>query len=100
MTNAPLLEISGVTRDYKSGDALRGRRVFKVLRGIELDVAEGEILGLVGESGCGKSTLARLILGIEPPSSGSRSAEHTSELQSLMRISYAGLWLEKKKQDK
>ncbi len=70
MTTVPLLEISNVTRDYTAGNSLRGHRVFKVLRGIELTVSEGEILGLVGESGCGKSTLARLILGIEPPSSG------------------------------
>jgi multiple sugar transport system ATP-binding protein len=42
-----------------------------VLSGIDLDVADGEFLTLVGASGCGKSTLIRIIAGLEPQSSGS-----------------------------
>jgi multiple sugar transport system ATP-binding protein len=42
-----------------------------VLNGIDLDVADGEFLTLVGASGCGKSTLIRIIAGLEPQTSGS-----------------------------
>ncbi len=38
----------------------------RVLNGIDLALAEGETLGIVGESGCGKTVLARTILGIGP----------------------------------
>ena len=38
----------------------------RVLDGVDLQIARGEIIGLVGESGCGKSTLVRSILGIRP----------------------------------
>ena len=65
-----LLEMHDVTRDYEVKSGLRGRRTLSALRGIDLEVEKGEVLGLVGESGCGKSTLARLLLGIEPPSAG------------------------------
>src|SRR5204863_462969 len=41
-----------------------------VLSGIDLSVADGEFLTLVGASGCGKSTLIRIIAGLEPQSSG------------------------------
>ncbi len=37
---------------------------------VSIEIARGEVLGLVGESGCGKSTLGRMISGILPPSSG------------------------------
>ncbi len=37
---------------------------------VSLEIAKGEVLGLVGESGCGKSTLGRVIAGIHPPSAG------------------------------
>ena len=41
-----------------------------VLHGIELEVADGEMVVLVGASGCGKSTLLRIVAGLETPSSG------------------------------
>ena len=52
----------------------RARRVpAEVLRavdGVDLEIARGEALGLVGESGCGKSTLGRCIVGLYAPTAG------------------------------
>ena len=36
----------------------------QVLKGVSLDIYEGEIIGIAGESGCGKSTLAKAIVGM------------------------------------
>lgn len=50
-----------------------GRRLgeIRALDGVSLHLAQGEILGLVGESGCGKSTLGKTLMGIQKPTSGS-----------------------------
>lgn len=42
----------------------------QVLRGIDLDIAPGQFIAIVGRSGCGKSTLLRLLAGLDTPTSG------------------------------
>lgn len=61
-----VLKARGVTREYVSGDT-----VTRVLKGVNLDVHEGEFLILLGESGCGKSTFMNILAGMDQPTSGS-----------------------------
>jgi sn-glycerol 3-phosphate transport system ATP-binding protein len=55
------LEIHGLRKSFGLID---------VLHGIDLELADGEMLVIVGASGCGKSTLLRLVAGLERPTSG------------------------------
>ncbi|WP_431882708.1 ABC transporter ATP-binding protein [Micromonospora gifhornensis] len=61
-----LLRISDVQVEYRS----RGNGRVRAVAGVSLEVAPGQIVGLVGESGCGKSSLARVAVGLTPPSAG------------------------------
>src|SRR5438046_158874 len=77
----PLISLRGVTKSFSSpaGD-------IAVLRGIDLEVGNGQLIALVGRSGSGKSTLLNLMGGIDRPSSGSlsicgESIEHLTEAQ-------------------
>ncbi len=63
---APILTVRGVTREYVNGDTIT-----QVLKGVNLDVYEGEFLVILGESGCGKSTLMNIIAGMDQPTGGS-----------------------------
>ncbi|MEW5880341.1 MAG: nitrate/sulfonate/bicarbonate ABC transporter ATP-binding protein [Pseudomonadota bacterium] len=61
-----LLEIRALQRSFPKPDGGE----LRVLDGVDMEVAEGEIVGLLGRSGSGKSTLLRLIAGLERPSAG------------------------------
>jgi len=65
-----LLQISDVNKSFVSKNGAFRRRPLDVLKGINAQVATGEIVGLVGESGSGKTTLARIIMGMTKPDTG------------------------------
>jgi oligopeptide/dipeptide ABC transporter ATP-binding protein len=70
--SAPLLEVQGLAVHYPLGGGWPrpATRQLRALQDVDLLVAEGRSVGIVGESGCGKSTLARAILGLVRPSAG------------------------------
>jgi NitT/TauT family transport system ATP-binding protein len=62
----PLLELRQVSLTLAVG----GAKQLEVLRDIDLEVREHEVVAVLGPSGCGKSTLLRVALGLEQPTSG------------------------------
>jgi NitT/TauT family transport system ATP-binding protein len=66
MNTSPILQITDVRKAFPKPD---GGELL-VLEGMNLDVSEGQIVGLLGRSGSGKSTLLRLIAGLAEPTAG------------------------------
>jgi peptide/nickel transport system ATP-binding protein len=75
----PLIELRQVSKQFGQapGGLLqrlglsRPRALTRAVDNVDLRIARGEVVGLVGESGCGKSTLGRMVAGLLPASSGS-----------------------------
>ena len=68
-----LVEVRGLEVHFPILDGLLINRTVgavKAVDGVDLDIAEGKTLGLVGESGCGKSTLGRALLRLSPLTAG------------------------------
>lgn len=64
-SDSRFIEIQGVAQSFKTA-----RGPFAALQGIDLCIARGEFVALIGHSGCGKSTLLNLLAGLAQPSSG------------------------------
>jgi putative ABC transport system ATP-binding protein len=67
-----LVVLAGVEKTYHSG-----RVAFRALRGIDLEIDEGEMVAIVGPSGSGKTTIVNLIAGIDRPSAGTVTVNGT-----------------------
>ncbi|RYF08224.1 MAG: ABC transporter ATP-binding protein [Comamonadaceae bacterium] len=65
MSTPKFIEIQRVAQTFKTAKGL-----FPALRDIDLTIARGEFVALIGHSGCGKSTLLNLIAGLTSPTSG------------------------------
>ncbi|MBB5574953.1 MULTISPECIES: MacB family efflux pump subunit [Rhizobium] len=82
---APLIELKGVGREYQSGD-----NIIAVLKDIDLSIAEGEMVAIVGPSGSGKSTLMNIIGLLDRPTAGTYeiggSETHRLDSDALSRL--------------
>lgn len=63
--NKTILSCTGLAKSYSDG-----KSVIEVLRQVNLDVATGEMVAVVGSSGSGKSTLLHLLAGLDKPTAG------------------------------
>src|SRR5207244_10933886 len=72
MSAAPLVRATPLTKHCALRRGLLGRRtdIVRAVESISFTIEAGQTLGLVGESGCGKTTTSRMILRVEPPTSG------------------------------
>lgn len=92
MSAEPVLEVRHLNSYYQQGRTLFGQKGKhrQVLHDISFSIAQGEIVGLVGESGCGKTTLSRTILGMIHDYDG-EIIHHSERPQMVFQDPYSSL---------
>ena len=87
MTSEVILEAINLKRDYKQGESTD---VLSVIKGIDLQIMQGEKLAIIGVSGSGKSTLLNLMGGLDDPTSGTVAlkGKQWSDLDSTQRAAW------------
>src|ERR1700724_181153 len=84
----PVVEVSDLHVTFQ-----RGGRDVRAVRGVDLQIAEGEILGLVGESGSGKSVLGLSLLGLLP----GRPPPRVERVTLVCGLDMAPAWAEERR---
>ena len=84
--NDAILSARGLRKNYLSGN-----RPIAVLRGVDLDLAQGESVSIRGESGSGKSTLLHVLAGLDTPEAGVVTWEGSPELTPRRRGVFLGM---------
>ncbi|WP_030277830.1 ATP-binding cassette domain-containing protein, partial [Streptomyces sp. NRRL B-24484] len=70
----PILQVRDLVKHFPLTQGVIVKKqigAVKAVDGVSFDLHKGETLGIVGESGCGKSTLAKVLMNLEPATSGS-----------------------------
>lgn len=66
-----LLKVKEIHKSYPISKGIFAKGKQYVLKGVSLELEDGQCLGIIGESGSGKSTLGKIIMGLEEPDKGS-----------------------------
>ena len=87
MTGKAILRATNLQRDYQQGNS---GEVLSVIKGIDLEIIQGEKLAIMGVSGSGKSTLLNLMGGLDNPTSGSvmLKGKQWSDLDATQRAAW------------
>ena len=91
MTDAPIIELEGITKTFGTGAA-----AFQALKGVNLSIARGDFVAVMGPSGSGKSTTMNILGCLDTPTSGTfrfRGVEVQSlsrDQRSMLRRRYLG----------
>ena len=84
----PFITIENLCIDFPAdADNPAGEQV-RILNDINLEIAEGEIVGVIGRSGCGKTVLIHLLRGIEQPPTAGKIIYHISRCPACGRIEF------------
>ena len=88
---APILELKKVIKSFKQGS-----QKLEVLRGVDLDIQQGEVVALLGPSGSGKSTMLQIAGLLEQPTkgeiylNGQKCSKLNDTMRTLLRRDYLG----------